>query len=422
MTISTINSGSATEAQARASEVMDWCDRLATLSEEPDRLTRRFATPALGEANAAVLAWMHEAGMDARQDAIGNVVGRYEGTTPDAPVLLLGSHLDSVRDAGRYDGPLGVLCAIAAIKRLHRSGRRLPYAIEVLGFADEEGVRYNTAYLGSSVVAGTFDPAYLDREDDDGVTMRDAIRAFGGDPERLSEEQRDRRRLLGYCEIHIEQGPVLEAEGLPVGVVSAIAGQSRINVVFSGEAGHAGTVPMELRRDALAGAAEWMGVVERRALDDDDLVATVGALTARPGASNVIPGRVELTLDVRSSEDSRRVRARDELRKAAERIAAARRLAVTWELKQETGAVSCSPRLTEALGAAVRAIGHPVRVLPSGAGHDAAALAALTDVAMLFVRCAGGISHNPAESVAVEDVAVALDTLNAFLGILEQRA
>ncbi len=416
------HSAAAAQAHEHAAEVLARCDELGVLTEEPGRLTRRFATPALRAANDAVLAWMRDAGMRAHQDAVGNVVGRYDAATPDAPVILLGSHLDSVRDAGRYDGPLGVLIAIACVKRLHQAQRRLPYAVEVLGFADEEGVRYNTAYLGSSVVAGTLDPGYLSRLDEDGITMRDAIAGFGGDPDRLADERRDARGILGYCEVHIEQGPVLEAENLPVGVVSAIAGQSRINLSFSGEAGHAGTVPMALRRDALAGAAEWIGVVERRARDDDDLVATVGSVAVQPGASNVIPGRVELTLDVRSSQDARRRTARDELRQAAERLARERGLEVSWDVKQETNAVTCSTRLTEALTEAIRSGGLRVRSLPSGAGHDAAAIAALTEVAMLFVRCARGISHNPAESVALEDVAVAIDALHRFLGVLEQRA
>ena len=391
------------------------CDELGRISEEPGRLTRRFATPALREADATVLRWMEEAGMEARQDSVGNVVGRYAADTEDRPVLLLGSHLDSVRDAGRFDGPLGVVVALECVQRLHSEGRRLPFHVEVIGFADEEGVRYNTAYLGSRVVAGTFDPDYLDRTDGDGITMREAIRSFGGDPERLAEDARDPSQLLGFVEVHMEQGPVLEAEDLAVGVVSGIAGQSRISVEFTGVAGHAGTVPMGLRRDALAGAAEWLGSVERRARDDADLVATVGVITAEPGASNVIPGRTRMTLDVRSSDDRRRGQARDDLREAAATIAAARGLDLTWEVVQETPAVACSPELTSLLLESLRETGRPERSLPSGAGHDAAALSAVTPVAMLFVRCAGGVSHNPAEAVAVPDIEAAIDVLSTFL-------
>jgi allantoate deiminase len=320
-----------------------------------------------------------------------------------------------VRDAGRYDGPLGVVVALACVERLRDEGVRLPFAIEVVGFADEEGVRYNTAYLGSKVVAGRFDRDYLDRTDDEGRSMREVIRAFGGDPDALDAERRDPASLLGYCEVHIEQGPVLEAEGLPVGVVSSIAGQSRVAVSFRGMAGHAGTVPMELRRDALAGAAEWIARVDARAREEQGLVATVGTLRVQPGASNVIPGAVELTLDVRSGEDDRRERALEDVRRAAKEVAEGRGLEVEWTVAQETGSVACLPELTRVMAEAVEAAGYPVRFLPSGAGHDAVPMSFLTPVAMLFVRCAGGISHNPAESVNQEDVAVAVDVLTRFV-------
>ncbi len=407
--------GGPVDAASLAARAMARCDELASYTEEPGRITRRFATPALAAANAAVLEWMRDAGMQAEQDAIGNVVGVYPGAQPDAPVLLLGSHLDSVRDAGRYDGPLGVVVALACVERLHATGRRLPFAIELVGFADEEGVRYNTAYLGSKVIAGTFEPDYLDRTDADGITLRDAIRTFGGDPDRLADAARDPGRVVGYCEVHMEQGPVLEAEELPVGVVTAIAGQSRISVTFDGVAGHAGTVPMHLRRDALAAAAEWITHVESRARGDDGLVATVGELSVEPGASNVIPGRVTLTLDVRSQDDANRTAARDDLRTAAQEVAERRGGELNWRVVQETVAVACSPAFTQSLAESVEAIAPPVRRLVSGAGHDAAAIAALTPVTMLFVRCAGGISHNPAESVETVDVAVAIDVLDGFL-------
>jgi allantoate deiminase len=398
-----------------AAKVLRQCDRLATISEEPDRLTRRFATPALAQANEAVLYWMRELEMHARVDAIGNVVGRWEPPGASEKTLLMGSHLDSVRDAGRYDGPLGVLVALACVERLRDEDVVPPFALEVVGFADEEGVRYNTAYLGSKVVAGSFDPDYLERTDPDGVSMRDAIRAFGGDPDGLGAERRDPASLLGYCEVHIEQGPVLEAEDLPVGVVESIAGQTRAGLAFRGTAGHAGTVPMPLRRDALVGAAEWIARVDARAREEEGLVATVGVLEVEPGASNVIPGRVDLTLDVRSGRDAVRERALEDLRAGARAVAAARGLEVDWEVGQESPSIACSPELTRLMGEAVEAAGHPLRSLASGAGHDAVALSSLTPVTMLFVRCAGGISHNPAESVAEADVAVAIDVLGRFV-------
>src|SRR3954451_2118942 len=276
-----------------AATVLARADELAACTEEPGRLTRRFATPALVRAGDLVLGWMREAGMRAHRDAIGNVVGRWEPPGGAAArTLLLGSHLDTVRDAGRYDGMLGVLVALACVERL----RAAPFAVEVLGFADEEGVRYGTAYLGSSVVAGTFDRDALARRDADGVGMADAIAAFGGDPAALDGARRDREDLLGYVEVHIEQGPVLEAEDLPVGVVTGIAGQTRTEVGFAGVAGHAGTGPMALRSDALAAAAECTVAVEALGRTTEVLVATVGELRVERGASNVIPARAALSL------------------------------------------------------------------------------------------------------------------------------
>ncbi|MEA2278710.1 MAG: allantoate deiminase [Solirubrobacteraceae bacterium] len=404
-----------------AMTVMRRCDELAGFSEEPGRLTRRFATPALREAGEAVARWMREAGMTTRRDAIGNVVGRLGAREPGAPTLILGSHLDTVRDAGRYDGPLGVLVAIACVQRLRAAGVELPFAVEVVAFADEEGVRYGTAYLGSGVLAGRFDRAALERRDADGVRMADAIAAWGGDVDALEAERRDPAGVLGYCEVHIEQGPVLEGEGLPVGVVSAIAGQTRAQVVFAGSAGHAGTVPMDLRRDALTAAAQWILAVEALARAEDRLVATVGEVEVEPGASNVVPGQVSLSLDVRHPRDEVRVDAAARLRERADAIARARGMRAWWSLVQETPAVACSAELADALGEAVADTGHPVGRLPSGGGHDAAVMAALGPVAMLFVRCAGGVSHHPAEAVDPADVAVAVEVLSGFVERLGRR-
>jgi allantoate deiminase len=389
-----------------ATTVLERCDALAAFSEEDDRLTRRFATSALRAAGEAVAEWMRAAGMTVRRDAIGNVIGRLEGDGPRT--LLMGSHLDTVRDAGRYDGPLGVLVAIAVAEQVRDA---LPFALEVYAFADEEGVRYGTAYLGSGVVAGRFDPSVLTRRDADGIAMADAI----GDVGDLAAARRDPGDLLGYVEVHIEQGPVLEAEDLPVGVVTAISGQTRAAVRFAGAAGHAGTVPIALRRDALTAAAEWILAVEALARDEDGLVATVGEARIEPGAGNVIPGEVALSLDARHPDDGARAAARDALRERALAIAAARGLSVEFEVVQETAAVACSPALSDDLAAAVRDCGHRVVRLPSGAGHDAAVMAALTPVAMLFVRCAGGISHSPNESVTRADVAAAIEVVMRFL-------
>jgi len=392
--------------------VLDRCDTLAGLTEEPGVVTRRFATPALREAGRHVTTWMEAAGMKVHRDAIGNVIGR--AGDPGLPTLLIGSHLDTVRNAGRYDGILGVLVGIACVELV----RDLPYAIEVLGFADEEGVRYGTAYLGSSVVAGRFDHAALERRDADGVRMRDALKEFGGDPAGLEASRRDPDDLIGYYEVHIEQGPVLENENLPLGVVSAIAGQTRATVTFQGQAGHAGTVPMALRHDALSAAAEWIGVTEATARGREGLVATIGELRIEPGASNVIPAKATLSLDLRHGDDATRAGAREELRDRAGAIAAKRGVELDWSIVQETPAVECSRELTDRVSEAVAALGHPVRRLASGAGHDAAIISTLAPVSMLFVRCAGGISHNPAEAVTLEDVAAALEASVRFLEAL----
>jgi allantoate deiminase len=398
-----------------ASQVLARCDLLAQLSEEPDRLTRRFATPALAAACTMVGAWMQAAGMEIRRDAVGNLIGRYAGQHPDAKTILLGSHLDSVRDAGKYDGPLGVLVALACAERLHAKERRLPVAIEVVCFADEEGLRYHTAYLGSSAFAGRFDSRWLGLTDADGIELRDALRDFGGDPEAIPAAQRQRDDLLGYCEVHIEQGPVLESLDLPVGIVSAIAAQNRFALRFTGMAGHAGTTPMLLRRDALCAAAELVLAAERLAQSTPGLVATIGQLTVDPGASNVIPGQVAMSLDVRHQEDVVVAGAIATLRAEAEQIAKRRSVALDWQTVQSHGAVPCSPQLMELLGQSITALGYPMHQLPSGAGHDSVTLTHLTKVAMVFVRCKGGISHNPAESVTEPDVEVAIDVLSGLL-------
>lgn len=395
-----------------AETVMRRCDVLAACTEEPGIITRPFASDAMKRAHELVSGWMGEAGMTVTRDNIGNLRARYEGT--GAGTLLLGSHLDSVRDAGRYDGPLGVMVAIAAVQRLHDEERRLPFAIEVLAFADEEGLRFGSTYLGSRAVAGRLSEEELRRADDGGVTMADAIRAFGGDPSRLAGDRWRGDRPLGYVEVHIEQGPILESLGLPVGVVSAIAGQSRYELTFTGEAGHAGTVPMAERRDALVAASLFVPAIEHL---EPGVVATVGKLSVRPGAANVIPGEVTLSLDVRSPDDAQRKEACEGLLRLAGEIAAQRNVEVTVSPVSERAAVASSPRIT---GMLRQAIGEGAVEVASGAGHDGVYMSEITDIGMLFVRCKGGISHHPAESVTVEDVAVAIEVLGRYLDLLAQ--
>jgi allantoate deiminase len=399
--------------------IIERCHYLAECTDEPGMITRPFASEAMRCAQALVTEWMTEAGMSVRRDNAGNLRGRYEGD--GAATLLLGSHLDSVRDAGKYDGPLGVIIAIAAVQRLHDAGVRLPFAIEVLAFADEEGLRYGSTYLGSRAIAGRFDTRDLGRVDASGIAMADAIRAFGGDPERIADDRWSGGELIGYVEVHIEQGPVLEARGLPVGIVTAIAGQSRTEIELVGASGHAGTVPMDHRRDALAAAAELVLAVEAAAASRPGVVATVGKLAVEPGVANVIPGRAVLTLDARHSDDATRVDFVEAMMARTRDIARRRKLTVEVRSVSENAAVRCSPHLVSLLTQAAKELGLRPIALTSGAGHDAVIMSTLTEVGMLFVRCKGGVSHNPAESVTTEDVAVALDVLSRFLELHAKR-
>ena len=344
--------------------------------------------------------------MTTRRDAVGNVVGRHgAGERP----FVLGSHLDTVPNAGTFDGPLGIVAATAVVERLAAGGPQPSCPVEVVAFADEEGTRFGTSYLGSAAYIGALDPAWLDQVDADGTTLRDAIRASGGDPDVALETSPP--ELLGYLEVHIEQGPVLEREGLPVGVVTAIAGQTRARIVLTGEAGHAGTLPMDARHDALAAAAEAVLAVERHGRAEPGLVATVGALTLSPNVGNVVPGEVRMLLDLRHADDGVRRRTAEEVRAKVEGIAAARGVDAEWATRYETPAAVLDAMLRGRLADGIRAEGLPVRELVSGAGHDAVVLSRICPAAMLFVRCAEGISHDPRESVSEEDVAVALDVL-----------
>ena len=404
-----------------AQRIMERIVALARISDEPGQLTRTYGSPAMRRAHDLVAEWMRNAGMTVREDAIGNLLGRYEASRADAKTFLLGSHLDTVRDAGAFDGPLGVILAIECVKQLHVSDRRLPFALEVVGFCDEEGVRFQSTYLGSRVLAGTLTDAELQRSDEDGISLADAIRNFGGKPENLLNARCDPSRMLGYAEVHIEQGPVLEQKNLAVGVVTAIAGQSRIKIHFTGKAGHAGTTPMELRRDALCAAAEFISAVEAHAHSVAGLVATVGQIQVVPGASNVIPGEAHLTLDVRHQADPVRVEACRHLQTTAEEIGRQHGIFVLWEGVQQTASVPCDPDLTSVLKRAAQKHQPEVIELPSGAGHDAAVMGKITPAVMLFVQCHDGLSHHPDESAKVEDIAVALNVMNDFLQLLAQK-
>jgi allantoate deiminase len=404
-----------------ARKIMERIRALGQVSEENHQLTRTFASPAMRRANELVGGWMRGAGMSVREDAIGNLIGHYPAAVPEAKVLLLGSHLDTVRNAGTFDGPLGVILAIACVEELHRKQTRLPFAIEVIGFADEEGTRFQTTYLGSRAAVGVFNPADLKRVDANGISIADALRNIGGDPARLDTAKLDAKKLLGYVEVHIEQGPVLEKKNLAVGVVTAIAGQSRLKVTFSGRAGHAGTTPMVLRKDAMCAAAEYILAVEKYAKKTPGLVATVGQLENKPNASNVIPDEVNLSLDVRHQKDVARKAALKHFRAASRKISSQRSIGIRWQLVQETASVPCAKNFSALLNQSAGKFQREVIELPSGAGHDAAIMAKITPAAMLFVRCKAGISHHPAESARAADVNVAFAVTSDFISSLARQ-
>jgi allantoate deiminase len=391
---------------------------LGAISSEPNRLVRLFLSAEHRRAADLIAGWMKDAGMIVAEDALGTVRGTLmPNGAGGGRRLLIGSHIDTVIDAGRYDGPLGVVVGILAVKHLAERKAKLPFAIDVLAFGDEEGSRFRSTLASSSACAGVFDKASLTFPDRNGVTLAQAIESYGKKVSGIPAAAYAREDATAYVEVHIEQGPVLEAQNLPLGVVTAIVGQSRMRVVMLGEAGHAGTVPMPMRHDALAGAAEMVLAIERIAKDyaADNMVATVGRIEASPGASNVIPGRVGFSLDLRSATDALRKAAIEQIRSEAQRIAAARKLEVTFEPFHETVTTPCAQHLQVLLERAIEDLGQRAIKLPSGAGHDAQIMARLCPSAMLFVRCRGGISHNPAEYASPADIGIGTAALVRFI-------
>jgi N-carbamoyl-L-amino-acid hydrolase len=394
-------------AAAFGERVMALAERLASWSETPDGLTCTFLSPAHRAVGAELKALMTAAGMETTIDAAANVVGRIKSQNPSAKALIVGSHYDTVRDAGKYDGRLGILIGLAVVEQLTRAGTKLPFDLELIGFSEEEGVRFSKSYIGSRAVAGRFDAKLLDSRDDEGVSLADALRDAGLDPAAIPALARRKESLAGYLEVHIEQGPVLLTENLPVGVVTAIAGNSRYLVTVEGEAGHSGTVLMSLRHDAAAAAAEIVLLVERRCRAPG-LLGTVGRLNVPNGAINLIPGRCDLSLDIRASNDADRKAAATDILAECKRIADRRGVTVTTTEVLDAAAVPCSAPLQDALDAAVVRAGVPLRRLASGAGHDAVSFSGVTDIGMLFVRCGnGGVSHSPRETVSADDVDIA---------------
>jgi allantoate deiminase len=396
----------------RALRAIAECRHIATMTEEPGRITRRFLTPPMCSVHAHLSSRMRSMGMDVRVDAAGNLRGVWQPEGAGSKRLLVGSHVDTVPDAGAFDGVLGVMLALEMVELAQEL--KLPLAIEVIAFSEEEGVRFGVPFIGSRAVAARFNASLLALKDAEGKSLESAIRDFGLDPGQMDEAAAD-EGAIAFVEFHIEQGPVLEAESLSVAAVTGIVGQTRLSLEFTGQANHAGTTPMHLRRDALAAAAEWITAVEASARQTDGLVATVGKIHATPNAGNVIPGATQVSLDVRHLRNSVRKEAVDALLARAEAIAARRELALQCTRQLDQPAVPMDERLTAFFAEAIEAAGLPVKRMPSGAGHDAMVMASRMPTAMLFLRSPGGISHHPSEAVRQEDVEAALRVGREFL-------
>ncbi len=404
----------------RAEKVLQRINELASVSEDEGYITRTYGTKAFVEGRDKVGHWMKEAGLLTSVDNIGNIRGRLLSKNENAKTFVIASHIDTVINAGRFDGPLGVLMGLDLLGELARSNTPLPFHVELIGFCDEEGSRFHTAYLGSTTVTGSFDRSQLDTKDANGITLQQVIAENGGDVNKLSKDAIAKQDWLGYFEIHIEQGPVLYEKNIPVGLVTAIAGQYRVGMIFNGEAGHAGTVPMTMRKDALACAAEFIQETEKFASNNKAIVATIGKLHIINAASNVIPGEVICSLDLRSANDSELLCSYKAIKNIVEDICQKREIVLEWNLIQRTKPVNCDEGINKLLSESVKESGYETVKLVSGAGHDAVPVSEVSPVAMLFVKCFKGISHNPAEDVALQDIAAAIRVSDTFLNKLIQ--
>lgn len=382
--------------------IMELAEQAARHSQPGPGVTRLLGTPEHKAVLADLSDWMEQAGLTVALDGAGNLVGR---TPPvaGAKTLIIGSHQDTVRQGGKYDGMLGVLLPLVVLEDLHRSQTPLPLNIELVAFSDEEGARFASTLVGSSALAGTFNPALLEAQDRNGISMGEALRELGADPSTIPSLARNPEHIAGFLEVHIEQGPVLESLDLPVGIVTAITGIERHSVSLIGKAGHAGTTPMHLRRDALVAATEVVRIVDRLCRETDDLVGVVGELNVTPNAVNVIPSRVDLTVELRSPSTAIRQEAREQLFR--EIVSALDDSPCDWQhdCRYEQAEVRCSDAIQDRLALAIEAEGHKPHRLFSGAGHDGLAMDALTEVGMLFVRCEDGLSHHPDEAITARD-------------------
>jgi allantoate deiminase len=401
----------------RANKIIARCRQLAACTEVPGETTRTFLSPPMHEVHTLLRQWMEAAGMTVHIDAIGNLRGLYPAITPNAPRLIIASHLDTVPNAGAFDGILGVALGVSIIGEFR--GEHLPFAIEVIGFSEEEGVRFSKPFLGSLALVGKLDAETLTRTDTNGTSIAEAIRNFGLNPDDLPAAALS-PETFAYLEFHIEQGPILESESQPLGIVDAIAGQTRLQLTFTGHANHAGTTPMHLRHDAMAAAAEWITAVEAYAANTPALVATVGKIEASPNAGNVIAGTVTASLDIRHANDQIRTTAVASLLETADTIANKRGVKIASQIHLEQPAIHMDSRLTNLLRSAAKQAGHPSRTMTSGAGHDTMILVPHIPSTMLFLRSPGGISHHPDETVLPEDVEAAIATAMKFLTILSE--
>ncbi len=400
----------------RAEKILQRINELAFISEDENCITRTYGTKAFMEARDKVKEWMKEAGLRVRIDNIGNVRGKLISNDPGAKIFVIASHIDTVVNAGKFDGPLGVLMGLDLLEQLIKSKIELPFHIELIAFCDEEGCRFHTTYLGSKVVAGSFDKIILNAKDAAGISLQEVINSIEGDVNKLGKDAIAKQDWLGYFEIHIEQGPVLYEKNIPVGVVTAIAGQRRLEIKFTGEAGHAGTVPMDMRKDALKCGAEFIQEVERIGMQNkSDFVATVGKLHITNSASNVIPGEVICSLDLRSADETKLTSCYEAIKIATEDICKKRDIVLEWNLIQQTKPIACDPKMNKLLTQSIKESGYEVIEMVSGAGHDAVPISEVSPVTILFVRCFKGISHNPLEDVETKDIVAAIKVSDNFM-------
>lgn len=408
-----------------ASLAWEWLESIAQCSQttDPDKegVTRLCASKEHAQANQKLRGWMTESGMEVRMDNAANLIGRYQSAKPDAPTLIFGSHQDTVPNGGKYDGILGVILPVALINYFNQNQIEFPFNIDVIAFSDEEGTRFQSTLLGSKSVSGTFDPTMLNAQDANGVSMREALVSFGCDPDLISQDAYNKDNVIGFVELHIEQGPQLEQAELPVGVVTAITGIERHSLSILGKASHAGTVPMNSRQDALVGAAQIIHMFDQLCKREEDLVGVVGKIANYPNGVNVIPQQTDITIELRSPNDASRIAARQEMLADIQKIMNEYNLAYRHEQIYEQSAVQCSDKLSSVLSNAIHSSGIEPKHIFSGAGHDGLAMCKLTDIAMLFMRCTDGISHHPDEAILQQDLIAVVEVLNHFCLLMKEQ-